>query len=254
MGRVNPLAAVYTAVNLTNGMRYVGETSNYADRMSSYRTLARGRKKDDHRPFARAIMKYGITAFAFGILISSNDDPRIKDGQFRRKVEAYYIHKYDTTNPNRGYNAQNETPYDLIRKKRQSVKTTTKTKILKCDPILVHNIKDDSVFMYLGSESCATDLGISDRSIIISAIKKGKTVHNRTYFKVDYDKRIKIIEDVIRTKMRDTNSRGYRTNPRRKKSLQQYIDSIDVINDFCQTFGYKTVDVHQLIDEIKADM
>lgn len=84
---------IYAHVNKINGKRYIGYTNNVNDRWEG-----KGRKYKTCPRFWSAISHYGWDGFEHVIL---EDELSYKEAL---KKESYYINKYDTLNPDKGYN------------------------------------------------------------------------------------------------------------------------------------------------------
>lgn len=86
-------SCIYLFVNLTNNKVYVGQTKNFYNRMSQYRS---GREKD--RVIGKAIEKYGFENFEIFIL---EKDLKFDDLDER---EQYWMDFYKSYDNNIGYN------------------------------------------------------------------------------------------------------------------------------------------------------
>lgn len=90
------MAIIYVARNSYNDKVYVGYTGSPLDKR------AYEHKRDSIRTsnrFARAIRKYGFSSFTFSVL-EENDDRK----HLLQVREPYFIKKFDSTNPDKGYN------------------------------------------------------------------------------------------------------------------------------------------------------
>ena len=251
MGRINPIAAVYKLTNIINGKVYIGETSNFVDRMSTYRSVSRGRtNKNNVDAIHTAVREYGFDSFAIEVLESSTDDERIKDYEYRHKREAYYIEKYRATDPKVGYNTQTKNNAGPRRGRRKGVKTTTRTKILKSNPIIAYNTKTGGCSIIFGTESAATLLGFTDRAIIVRCLHNGKSSHGYYFFRIDFGARLDDATNIISRRM-DTSNPRFDYNGKRAAALAKYIDALNAVNEFCSEVGYDTVDVDMIIAKLK---
>lgn len=89
---------IYCATNKINNKKYIGQTINtLEERIRGHLTFAK-LNKEGCRLFWRAIRKYGEEAFEWIILFEAKNTDELN------YMESYYIEKYDTTNPNKGYN------------------------------------------------------------------------------------------------------------------------------------------------------
>lgn len=251
MGRANPIAVVYKLTNVANGKVYIGETFSFYTRMSQYRSTPKRDAKYNSAPIYQAILKYGFDMFTVEILKSEYDDPNIKDVWYRRNLEAKYINRYHSTDPRFGYNVMDETPVYARRKDREGPKHTTYTKILKSEAILAYNREDGNVFMYLGAESCAKQLKISDRSMIIRSTKTGKALHGYAFFKVNLEKREEDIRRILadKVKIKKNAAENGKSNGKSEKALAKYIKAARAVNDYCEIAGFGTIDIDAILQE-----
>lgn len=89
---------VYCATNNLNGKKYIGQTvRSLEERKQEHFYNAK-----KHNPgcvlFYKALRKYGDNGFKWDVIAKA------KDREELNKLESYYIEKYDTTNPEKGYN------------------------------------------------------------------------------------------------------------------------------------------------------
>lgn len=252
MSSNNHIAVVYILTNMVNNKIYIGETSNFAKRMSHYRCTERRHKRKnkgahDETPIYQAILKYGFDNFAIGVLVSETTDPKLTDTSYRRSIETAYIKKLDTTNPDIGYNVIVENFIPTSRKPRKSVKHSIATKVLKSTPIFAYDTEGDYTCIYLGHKSAAQLLGISDRSIIASASNNGKSIKGKYIFKINIDKRIKNVTNIVTKKCEKLKKdrTGYT-----KKSIKNYLHALKRVNDYCEITGFATVDYDKVVTPI----
>ena len=87
---------IYKATNIINNKVYIGQTIKELKirKAQHERSFNYGR---DYL-FPRAIRKYGKDNFKWEIIHRANSIDELND------MEAYYIEKYDSTNPLKGYN------------------------------------------------------------------------------------------------------------------------------------------------------
>lgn len=84
-----------------SGKIYIGQTTNEALRKSQHKSQAKNNPKDY---FHRAIRKYGFENFQYEVIFrtASKDESRLKF--LLNTMETYFIKKYDSNNPDKGYN------------------------------------------------------------------------------------------------------------------------------------------------------
>lgn len=85
---------IYKYTNIHNNKIYIGQTKTTMEQ----RAQSNGRNYRGSPRFYEAIKKYGWNAFTPEILASTKN---LNDANF---LEIYYISKYDSTNPKKGYN------------------------------------------------------------------------------------------------------------------------------------------------------
>ena len=89
------LGVVYVFINNVNGKVYVGQTTSsiVAYMRHKFKYLSKG-----DLPFQRAMRKYGICNFSYGILAECKNQEELDS------AERYYINTLDARNPAIGYN------------------------------------------------------------------------------------------------------------------------------------------------------
>jgi group I intron endonuclease len=89
---------IYCHIHIESGRRYIGQTKqSVRDRWS--RHIRESRKNVRNTHFLNAIRKYGEKAFTCEIL-----EENIQTLEAANNFEKYYIAKYDSTNPESGFN------------------------------------------------------------------------------------------------------------------------------------------------------
>lgn len=249
MSRKHPIAVVYRIININNEKVYIGETKNWSDRFSHYRTIARGRITKNLNPISEAILEEGIDSFIFDPICTVFDDPKLVDSEYRKTMEEDMIAKYDATNPQYGYNVDEYNHSYWQRKRKKGVKHHTSTKILKSDQVIMYDTNDGTCIMFLGSQSAAVLVGAAERSVITRATKYGFTFKGMHFYKLDYDKRLTYAENIITNALTCTNKVG-RPNEKARKKLKTYLKGLFAVNEWCEYFGYKTIDVDKYVKPI----
>ena len=85
-------SGVYKITNLVNGKIYIGQSIDVENRLNEHK---RNYKHNQH--LTNAINKYGVDKFTFELLIAT-------DIKYLNRLEKLFIRKYDTMNPDKGYN------------------------------------------------------------------------------------------------------------------------------------------------------
>jgi group I intron endonuclease len=93
------ICGIYCFENKKNRKKYVGQSIDIVNRLSSHKWEFN--KGKENKYFQRALEKYGFEGFYFYPLEECENDSKILDD-----LEKYYIDLYDTTNPKFGYNIE----------------------------------------------------------------------------------------------------------------------------------------------------
>lgn len=238
MGRANPIPVVYMLINRVNKKIYIGETFNFAGRMSSYKSVMKKHSKYINRPIDKAIVEYGFDAFDIKILASKETHPDIEDEIYRCQLESEFIRAYDSMNPDIGYNSLLDDIH-VRHYHRKSIKHKPFTKLIKSTPILVYDFDDNSVMMYLGKRSFGSIIG-KDKAIIARCAKNGKSTSHYQIYDVDPKLRFKNAKNIIDKK------RKYLANGLVAKTLARYVDGLIAVNKFCEKWELPTINIKEL--------
>lgn len=238
MGRANPIPVVYMLINRVNGKIYIGQTYNFAGRMSSYKSKIKHHPKYISRPIDKAIVKYGFDSFDIKILASLETNPEIIDDTERCILESKFIRSYDSMNPKIGYNSLVDDSH-TSHCHRKGVKHKPFTKLIKSNPILVYDFKDKSVMMYLGKRSFGDSIG-KDRAIIARCAKNGKATSHYQIYEVSPEIRFKNAKSII------DKRRQYGNINHVNKSLIRYLDGLEAVNNFCKKWELPTINIKDL--------
>lgn len=242
----NPIAAIYMMTCLENGKIYIGETCDILNRMSAHRNVHRRREVNIRTKIEKAIVKHGYNTFVTTIFTDSNQDPKLHDNAYRRKLEAEYINKYNSTDPSIGYNSVQEY-YVRLPHSHHGHKLTKATKIKLSKPILVYDKNSTTTMLYISAESYSIINGLSDASIATAACKHGRTIHDQVFFRLDKNKRKNDINDVINS--------GYKIwvkgiiQFKTINKMRNYIFAAYEINSWCQQYGYDTVNINKILKQ-----
>lgn len=241
MARKNPVAAVYMLKNTKNDKVYIGETTNVSDRKSYYKNTAKRDVKYTSNPISQAIIKDGFDNFEFIIIVDSNEDPALWNDQYRTLLESANIAKYNSTDPEFGYNVLNSKHHTGRMLRNCGFKTKPSTKLKKSDPILVYDFDADDVWLYFGKKSFADDLGL-DRATISHCAKRGGSVRHYLVYEVNPEKRAQYAKEVIHRK---THAKSI--NFLSQKSVKRYLKGLRKTNKFCKHWGLPEVDIDEII-------
>lgn len=189
-----------------SGKVYIGQTTNESRRKSQHKSYAKNNPKDY---FHKAIRKYGFESFKYDVIFrtASKDESRLKF--LLNTMETYFIKKYDSNNPDKGYNLTTGgegifNPSDEVRYKigvgNRGIKRTDEVKAkisdtlkqkYKIGEIPVHNKRAIQVFKnnvlvaeYESVEAARIGLNIAHTSI--TNILKGRAKRTRQGYTFTY--------------------------------------------------------------------
>lgn len=91
---------IYKYTSKTTGKVYIGQTVNETKRRSAHKHM----QTDWHSHFYNAIAKYGYEDFDYEVIYEVMSDIPGYVKQVLDMMEVYYIQKYNSTNPDFGYN------------------------------------------------------------------------------------------------------------------------------------------------------
>lgn len=244
MGRKNPIAAVYKLTNTINGKIYIGETCNFTDRMSTYKTHTRPGVTPLTKVEA-AIQEYGWENFEKTKLVTSETDPDLVDMKYRRKLEAAFIAANKSTNSDIGYNTEADSSSKrLMHGRRHGIKQSSGTRLMKSDPIFVYDINTGSVMTFFGKKSFADYIG-KDRAIVARCASNGKSTSHYIIFWSDTKRRKDAAIEVL---IRRTT---WTANPKTTKALKQYVKAMKAVEKYAKRWNYETYDVKKLLNKFE---
>ena len=91
---------IYLITNSVNGKVYIGQTNDLNVRWKSHKRAALMPESPDKMVISRAITKHGVSNFTFKELDVCETQDQVNI------LEDQYIEKYDSTNPEKGYNVK----------------------------------------------------------------------------------------------------------------------------------------------------
>lgn len=84
---------------------YIGQTVDENERMRKHISDSKNlSKKRNDSYFHRAVAKYGIDQFTYEVLFKTKSNSKDRIKVVLNAMEKYYIKKYNSMNPNKGYN------------------------------------------------------------------------------------------------------------------------------------------------------
>ena len=162
---------VYSITNLKNGMMYIGSTTNYFERGSSYiRKYRNPNNMTYDRYIHQVIRQVGIEHFRMQALCQCASEKSL------RETEALYMKDFNTYYPS-GYNTH-DAAFAMIH--------TAETKRKKSRPIIAVNVDEKVVYFADSSALLARHVFNNvDRSVIVQHARHGKRHKNFLFFYFD---------------------------------------------------------------------
>ena len=213
------ISCVYMITNNLNGKRYIGQTTNYRKRISDYRNAE---KRDLNHPIYRIIKENGSDNFTMEILQTCSP-------KALTRLENFYIKKYDTTNPEKGFNllignGKNNTSASRKRKSlsHMGLKSSNDSKRKRSNMILA--IKNN-ILIVSESGKLFGDYIHKSKDYIKNCLRQPSKVDGYRLYYDDYQKR-----QEIRLKMYG------------KRSIRdrQYIELLDFLDEI-ENEGVETI-------------
>lgn len=253
----NPVAGVYMITNNTNGKRYIGESVDLVARewkyKGAYRLDPNNRSYKSYTTrIERDIHALGYENFTFTPLVTSNEDPMLKDTEYRRKCETQYIKKYHTLVSDGGYNTilENRTAING----RRSYTISVKDMISQYKPLLAWNIATDEVTMYMSGTSYCKLNGYKGDSIAATTLNRGQPIHGELLFYLGFTKRMEVAtkfmkkwiekRELYQRLFDERGTKGYRgCIMKADKIIARYIKGLTRINEWCIDWGFATIDI-----------
>ena len=238
MGRKSSFAGVYMFYHIYNHKVYIGESGNVLRRLNEHRCSE-----------TSSVYKNGVSNFIPIILESEFADIRLRDPNYRSDREAYYIRKFKATDPDYGYNNMGKQWHmkkkdwiyedrDPLADKSKRFKTINKLK--KSNPILMYNVIDESVMMFLSKRSCGDFLG-KDRAIISRATVRGRQHEIYIFYDIRPESRMEIAKKTLSKKKKAATN-----NNLPAKTMKQYKRGLKRVNEYCEYWGLPTIDLSEL--------
>lgn len=221
------IAGVYLIRNKRNHKIYVGQSKDILKRFRQYEwgsTSDRDYSETTH-PVTVAIREEGIENFEFAIVERSNDLHE------RVRLEAEYIKKYKSDDPEYGYNETRGGEPGHSWSREQNFRE----RIRRADPVFLYNIETEETFLYLsGAKGVADEFGTSKDIVSHSVVQCLAFKYKHYVIPARKDKRDEVLKKRLKqledsAKAPDVSKRVVsRTtnNAKRIKKAFAYIDKI----------------------------
>lgn len=211
-------SCIYLIENIISKKKYIGQTTNLRKRISDY-------KNADKKSFGmyEIIKKEGIDNFSFEVLEFCDSDKLTNR-------ENYYIKKYNTTNPNFGYNiVLNNNPTQNSEKSRKKkslshigLKESSKTKRKKSNKVIA--IKGSTMIVSESGKLIGDFFG-KNKDMVKNALRQPTVICEYHIYYDDFYKR-----QTIRDKM----------NKKRSIRNKTYMKNLDIL-DKIEKEGLETI-------------
>lgn len=178
-----PYGVIYKLTNKLNGKIYIGKTRNFSRRMNEYKT----RKVQDNPRYNYGIMRE-INSVGFDNFIAEIIDCAFSASKLA-ELEKYYILKFDSNNPEIGYNSRsgdlteplNNKTRELMSKSHVGITETPSTKRKKSKPIIA--FKDNKCYIAESGKLFADYIG-STKDMVSHAISKCMKIRGYYVFRL----------------------------------------------------------------------
>lgn len=139
------ITCIYKVTNLDNGLIYIGQTLNLHKRFSDYNSPTKylDERYRKLRPIYRALYEYGQDKFSMEIV-------ELCDINILGEREKFYIEKYHSNDPNRGYNKLNGSEFnkkkmsEILSKAHTGLKESNATKRKKSNLIIAIELGENN--------------------------------------------------------------------------------------------------------------
>ena len=221
-----PFGVIYKITNKTNGLIYIGQTSDFLRRVRYYRSEA----NTDTTPIklhdiTNAMRDEGFDNFEFEII---EERPSVEKMD---EAECRWIARYNSTNPKYGYNSQ----YGGGAKREGAVtafRHTEEHKAKMRKGLIVYN-KENGKFNLIDSAKSVSDIFHCDKAIISRCAKHGQIYHGFYFYYQDADKRTKTVNEVSAK----THAKG-REDRRKYCRICRFINEVGVETIESKTFKF----------------
>ncbi len=210
------MGVIYKITNKINGLIYIGQTTDMKRRLKEYKNGSK--KLNKHRKYMimQEMYKYGFDNFEFEI-IEYNIPLLLLNSR-----EIYWIDKLQSRDPLIGYNSKSggkggeltESSKQKMSESSKDFRHTDEEKLRRSIPIIAINTNTLQIYKYQSAKVFA-DIFNTSRSVITSAIRKGKNIYSHYIFYDDPELCTLTVNNIINTKSNQ--------NKVSNKSLNEYL-------------------------------
>jgi hypothetical protein len=221
-----PFGVIYKITNKTNGLIYIGQTTDLKRRIRYYKAEANTNNTPKFlHDITRAMREERFDNFKFEII---EECPTVEKLDV---AECRWIARYNSTNPNYGYNCEvgGGTKRDgTVTAFRHSEEHKAKMR----KGLIVYN-KENGKFNLIDSAKSVSDIFHCDRAIISRCAKHGQIYHGFYFYYQDADKRTKTVNEVSAK----THAKG-REDRRKYCRVCRFINEVGVETIESKTFKF----------------
>lgn len=214
------ISCIYKITDNTTGLVYIGQTINYRKRSSDYKNAQWKNKK---HPIYKIIAEKGDEYFTMEVLeICSPED--------LTERERFYIEKFDSANPMKGYNItsgfvnDSNNPLSRLRKSisHMGLKESDETKRKKSNMIIA--IKDNDI-MFCDSGKLFGDFIGKSKDMVKNCLREPSSISGYRIYYADPVKRNEIRDKMLK-----------------KRSIRsvEYMNTLEILDEF-EEEGVETI-------------
>ena len=231
---IPPYGYVYCIENKKNGKKYIGSThsvyqgvnnpsmfhslkkraTNYIYEYNSVKSNHYTTKKMD-RPIIQAMVNDGIENFVMYPIAETAKETHYN-------IESFFIEKFDSSNPDKGYNLL--TPYKYKNGKKNGVPHTELGKKLRSTEIICINHNEKKI-IFADSMKLFGDYMNSSKTMIKNSVRKCRPYKGWYCFYTDFQKRDYIIKTNV---LGNGLARGDRHSPESAKAMLEFHNLISI--------------------------
>jgi len=218
------MGVIYKITNKINGLIYIGQTTDMKRRLKEYKNGSKKLNKHRNYMIMQEMYKYGFDNFEFEI-IEYNIPLLLLNSR-----EIFWIDKLQSRNSLIGYNSKTggkggeltEISKHKMAESSKNFKHTDEEKLKRSISIITINIDTLQICKYQSAKVFA-DIFNTNRSVITSAIRKGKNIYNHYIFYDDPELCNLTVNNIINIKSNQ--------NKLSVKSLKEYLSFYEKVKN-----------------------